>query len=163
MFKSILWATDGSESADRALPFVKSIARESEAAVVVFHVDQRIAGRAGGQPMIANEDDMRVKIDGQAHELGDAGINARVQVVNSVTTGPAHEIAQAAEELPADLIIVGTRGHTSLSGLLLGSVTHRLLHISPCPVFTVPAGATEEKSVATRVREHVAMPRRNPN
>lgn len=163
MFKSILWATDGSESADRALPFVKDIASESGAAVVVLHVSEKLAGRGGGQPVIANEDEIRAKIDGQAHELGDAGINARVQIVNTVTTGAAHEIAHAAEELPADLIIVGTRGHTSLSGLLLGSVTHRLLHIAPCPVFTVPTGAASEASEAPRERVHAGRPRRDPN
>jgi nucleotide-binding universal stress UspA family protein len=156
MFKSILWATDGSESADRAFPFVKAIAQESGASVVVVHVAQKLGGRGGGQPVIANEDEIRAKIDQQTHELNDSGINTRLQIVSSVTTGPAHEIAEVAEQLPADLIIVGTRGHTSLTGLLLGSVTQRLLHIAPCPVFTVPAGVAEEKSEAPRERAHVA-------
>ena len=35
--------------------------------------------------------------------------------------------------------MVGTRGHTPLGGMLLGSVTQRLLHIAPCPVLAVPA------------------------
>jgi nucleotide-binding universal stress UspA family protein len=41
----------------------------------------------------------------------------------------------------ADLIIVGTRGHTALGGLMLGSVTQRLLHIGKCPVLAIPAVA----------------------
>ena len=36
------------------------------------------------------------------------------------------------------MIVVGTRGRTALSGLLLGGVTQRLLHIAPCPVLAVP-------------------------
>jgi nucleotide-binding universal stress UspA family protein len=42
----------------------------------------------------------------------------------------------------ADAIVVGTRGHTALTGLLVGSVPQRLLHIAPCPVITVPIRAS---------------------
>jgi nucleotide-binding universal stress UspA family protein len=38
----------------------------------------------------------------------------------------------------SDAIVVGTRGHTPIAGLLVGSVTQRLLHIAPCPVIVVP-------------------------
>jgi nucleotide-binding universal stress UspA family protein len=51
----------------------------------------------------------------------------------------AHAIAEAAEKDGADLIVVGTRGHSALGGLLRGSVTQRLLHLAPCPVLAVPA------------------------
>jgi nucleotide-binding universal stress UspA family protein len=59
-------------------------------------------------------------------------------MVTTVTHGPAHAIADIAEKVDADLIAVGTRGHAPVAGLLLGSVTQRLLHISPCPVLAVP-------------------------
>jgi nucleotide-binding universal stress UspA family protein len=52
--------------------------------------------------------------------------------------GAAHAIADAAKEAGADLVVVGTRGQGPLTGLLLGSVTHRLLHVAPCPVLAVP-------------------------
>ncbi|HEX5192075.1 MAG TPA: universal stress protein [Solirubrobacteraceae bacterium] len=47
-------------------------------------------------------------------------------------------IADAASEGQGDVIVVGTRGHTAIGGLLLGSVTQRLLHVAHCPVVVVP-------------------------
>jgi nucleotide-binding universal stress UspA family protein len=56
--------------------------------------------------------------------------------------------AAVARDTPADVIVVGTRGHGRVAGLLLGSVTQRLLHIAPCPILAVPA------TKAAKAREH---------
>jgi len=34
--------------------------------------------------------------------------------------------------------VTGTRGHTALAGVIVGSVAQRLLHVAPCPVLVVP-------------------------
>jgi len=49
----------------------------------------------------------------------------------------ADAIVRAAEEAKADLIVIGTRGHTGLKHLLLGSVAERTVRLAPCPVLTV--------------------------
>jgi nucleotide-binding universal stress UspA family protein len=53
----------------------------------------------------------------------------------------APAIVRAAEEAKADLVVIGTRGHTGLKHLLLGSVAERTVRLAPCPVLTVKAGA----------------------
>jgi len=52
-------------------------------------------------------------------------------------------IAQYAKEVKADLVILGTRGHTSLRYVLLGSTAERLLRELPCSVLTVRPGDAE--------------------
>ena len=143
MFKTVIWATDGSDWADQALPYVKSLALDTRAAVVVVHVDERLLGRGGGsQPLIADENDLRGKIENQVQSLGGAGVNARLKVVEAARGGAAHQIAEFAAELPADMIVVGTRGHTVLGGVFVGSVTQRLLHLAHCPVLAVTSATT---------------------
>jgi nucleotide-binding universal stress UspA family protein len=50
---------------------------------------------------------------------------------------PAQEIQALAEELPADLVVMGTHGRSGFERLVLGSVAERLVHRLPCPVLTV--------------------------
>jgi nucleotide-binding universal stress UspA family protein len=142
MFKQILWATDGSQYADRALELAKSLAAQDGAALLAFHSVETLAGPGtrGAFTEAADEDERQDKISAQVKELRDQGLNAELKLVHGGTVGAAHTIADAAKEAGADLIVIGTRGHTALAGLLLGSVTHRLLHIAPCPVLAVPPG-----------------------
>jgi len=50
---------------------------------------------------------------------------------------PARELIAEAEDRNADLIVVGSRGHGRLAGLLLGSVAQKLVSHAPCPVLVV--------------------------
>lgn len=140
MFKTIIWATDGSDHADRALPYAKGLAQEDGATLVVLHIVQRIAsGRAMGLTWHADEDELKAKVKNVAAGLSDEGLNVSLKIVTERGSQPAHDIADVAVDVGADLIVAGTRGHTAIGGLLLGSVTQRLLAVAPCPVLVVPA------------------------
>lgn len=140
MFNKVIWATDGSDAADRALPQAKAIATESGAPLVVVYCEEvTLPGRGGGSlPVHANEAALQEKIERQVAELSSNGVKATLASTRSQVGGAAHSIADIATREQADLIVVGTRGHTPLAGLLLGSVTQRLLHIASCPVLAVP-------------------------
>jgi nucleotide-binding universal stress UspA family protein len=138
MFKVIIWASDGSEHADRALDYARGLAEASSARLIVVHVKEIIAGRAGGYPVQVDEEEVEHKIQGQVKDLKDAGLNVSFEEHGTTAGGAAHAIADAAKEAGADLIVVGTRGQGPITGLLLGSVTHRLLHVAPSPVLAVP-------------------------
>lgn len=140
MFKKIVWATDGSDSADKALAVAQRLAADSGGEVVAVHCEERtLPGKGGGsRSLAANEEDLRSKIERQVSELSGDGITATLETARAFVGNAAHEIASAAETHKADAIVVGTRGHTPLAGLLVGSVPQRLLHIAPCPIIVVP-------------------------
>lgn len=140
MFRKIVWATDGSDSADKALEVAKTLASESGGELVAVHCEElTLPGKGGGSyPVAANEDDLRSKIERQVSELAGDGITATLETTRAKVGGAAPAIARVARAHESDAIVVGTRGHSPIAGLLVGSVTQRLLHISPCPVIAVP-------------------------
>ena len=148
MFTTIVWATDGSVAADRALPYALALAAGDGNKLVAVHSKEVFHGRAAGYPVLADEEELETKIRRQVAEARETGIDATLELVGDMP-GAAHTIADAARKLDADVIIVGTRGHGPVAGLLLGSVTQRLLHIATCPVLAVPAGVppVEHKQV----------------
>jgi nucleotide-binding universal stress UspA family protein len=140
MFNKVVWATDGSEAADRSLPNAKGLVAPDGGSLTVIHCEEyTLPGKGGGRlPVHAGENELVDKIKGQVAELSKAGGPAELKVVKASVGGAAHVIADVARAEGADVIVVGTRGHTVLGGLLLGSVTNRLLHVAPCPVLAVP-------------------------
>jgi nucleotide-binding universal stress UspA family protein len=138
MFETIIWATDGSETADRALPYATGLAEGKDKALVVVHIREILTGRGGGYPVYADEDELLEKIEAQVEELRKSGIAVTLKTATAATFGPAHYVAELAEQSGADVIVVGTRGHGPVAGALLGSVAQRLLHDAHLPVLAVP-------------------------
>ncbi len=137
MFSKIILALDGSESSDRAIPVAQELALRDSAPLIVVHVNELLVGRAAG-PVHANEDELVAKVRKQVEELQSAGVDATLETATVMLGGPAQVVAKVARDRGADLIVVGTRGHAPIAGLVLGSVTQRLLHIAHCPVLVIP-------------------------
>lgn len=137
MYTTVVWATDGSERATTALQEALRLGEISGARIVAVHADQRMQGRAGDWPVLADEDDLRLAIRRQVDELRRDGIDIDL-LVRPGHKDAADIVAAVAEELNGDVIVCGTRGLGALSGALVGSFTKRLLHVARCPVFAVP-------------------------
>jgi nucleotide-binding universal stress UspA family protein len=63
----------------------------------------------------------------------------------------AAEIVTAAGELKTDLVVIGTRGHTGLTRMILGSVARKVLTHAPCSVLVVREGVRPEPAAAVSV------------
>jgi nucleotide-binding universal stress UspA family protein len=113
------------------------MARSEDARIVIAHVEEDIVGKGGGQ-IHATEDEIQAEIDRQAKELTENGIETTVEKTSVMLGGPAPAIARIADEADADVIVVGSRGLSAIGGVLMGSVTQRLLHFADVPVLAVP-------------------------
>ena len=154
MFSKLVLALDGSDPSDRVIPVASEVAAPGSARIDVVHVRELIAGRAGGQTLRANESELEEHVRAQVKALAEAGFDVHLHVETTVGGGPAHVISEVAQKVGAEVILIGTRGHAPVAGLLLGSVTQRLLHIAPCPVLAIPphydrSPAASGESVAT--------------
>jgi len=150
MFETIVWATDGSDLADRALPLVTELARTFGSKVVAIHANAVLPARFGGAPMLADEEDVVAKVGRQVSELRDAGLNADLKVETGIRPGVAGLIVAAANDAGAGLIVVGTHGRNVAAAALLGSVARDLLHRASCPVLVV---TPESEPAATAASE----------
>ena len=140
MFKSIVLALDGSEGAKRGIPIAVELAKAGEAKIVIAHVEERMATK-GRAPLEVDEDEIQAELRAMVKDFAAEGIEASLEMgdVMAGGAGTAHAIADIAERSKADLIVTGTRGHSPVAGLLVGSVTQRLLHIAKQPILVVPA------------------------
>jgi nucleotide-binding universal stress UspA family protein len=138
VFSTIVVAMDGSDGCRPAVPVAADLARRYDAKIVIVHVDERIAAKGGVVPVEVNEDEIQRDLREQANQLSEQGIETAVEIRRVLLGGPAHVIEEVADQIGADLIVMGRRGHSPVVGLLLGSVTLRLLGISRRPVLAVP-------------------------
>ena len=143
MFRTIVWATDGSALADSALPFVTELASANGSRIVVFHANELFrGGRLSGGPVLADEAELQAKIEKQVSSLRDAGFFTELKVEASYRHRIPQLIADAASESNADVIVIGTHGRGLAGTALLGSVAKGLLHVAPCPVLAIPPART---------------------
>jgi nucleotide-binding universal stress UspA family protein len=136
MFDRIVVAVDGSACADRAVGVAAELAGAFGSEVVVVHVAPEIVGW-GIAVEAETPDEASDVADRAVRELKDRGISARPELRRALRGLVAGEIADTAEAEDAGLIVMGSRGHGDFTGLLLGSVAHKVLHLSHVPVTVV--------------------------
>jgi nucleotide-binding universal stress UspA family protein len=133
MFKHILVAIDGSLYSQKALPTAIEVAQKFGSDVYVLHVSEHDRGRAAvfstetpaeATQMVANA----------VKTVRDAGITTTGELHDVAAGHVAKAIVEAASANAIDLIVMGSRGLSDIQGLLLGSVTHKVIQLADVPV-----------------------------
>jgi nucleotide-binding universal stress UspA family protein len=155
--RRILCPLDFSETSWRALEHAIAIAAWYESRVIAMHV---INPPPRFEPPILFAEPGQISSDADREYLEQRlGDWLRVASANALDAGvlmdegdPAACILEQAESLPADLIVMGTRGRGGFERLLVGSVTETVLRKASCPVLAVPAPAASPSNLPyTRV------------
>jgi nucleotide-binding universal stress UspA family protein len=136
MFGTIVLAVDESKYSEKAVELAKRLAMSTNDEVVVTHVTELLPARFQTYPGLDYEFDREVIELAKEYvdELGKAGISARTELRSAPDGGTARILTNLAEDLDAGLIVMGSHGRGDLTSLLLGSVAHRVLHLSQRPV-----------------------------
>jgi len=134
MYSKIIVGYDGSDQAKDALAFGKELADATDAELLVAGVFVIYPTRAGIDPAVHEAQAEFAKDLEQAA----SSVDAAAQPIVSVS--PARGLHEAAEELGADLILVGSAHYGPLGQILVGSVGLALLHGAPCAVGIAPRG-----------------------
>lgn len=137
----ILFPTDFSLFSAHALRHAMALAHRFKARLKVVHVIPHVFP-SGDSDYFATPwlmmPETRQRIDEEMHRFLAPAREARVDHLTEVCEGdPWREIVSQAEELPADLVVMGTHGRGGLEHLFLGSVAEKLIRRLPCPVLTV--------------------------
>jgi len=136
----VVVGVDPSPAAQAALAVALEEARLRHAvlhAVHAWHFPPDMASSAGASGTLPPMEEMRNWAEEVLDDaLAAVGVGADVTVIRDAPNGPAAPALERASR-GAELLVVGTRGHSRLSGLFLGSVSQYLVVHAACPVLVV--------------------------
>ncbi|WP_227370083.1 universal stress protein [Halomonas sp. M20] len=143
MYQSILVPIDGSAQSCAALKLAASLTKADGGRLYALNIQEPplaedAMGRAAGA--IATNAEAIVQPAGLAiieQACQQAGLDSK-QLQPIVRAGqPARVILSEVESLGVDAVVMGSRGNSNIKSLVVGSVSHRVLHVAPCAVVIV--------------------------
>jgi len=164
----VLLAVDGSEHSNQASEVIRELA--SVNSLTVLHVIDlpRLT-----YPMLGPEiaKDLAMTVEQAMRNDGEQVLQHTISSLSSHTPHvntrleegtPAEMILSVAQEIKADLVILGVRGLGQIQELVLGSVSHRVLTHAPCPVLLVKASMRETKKILLPLQDFDDVQRVKP-
>ncbi len=143
MIKDILVPIDFSDTTDKIIAVAIEQALAFNATIHLLHVQVPFVNAAlhNMKSSLAYEESSQEirkydqeHLDKTAEKIKNKGISTETTLVNG---NPSEEILSYCEANNIDVTIIGSHGHGALNHIILGSVSEKVLHKSPCPVMVV--------------------------
>ena len=143
MFEKILYPTDFSDVAVKALQYIKRLKASGAKEVIVLHViDERgidsvhrFLGESELNKLKKNKmEETEKMLKSIEKELGEAGLKTILRIETGM---PVREILKVEEEENVSAIVIGSHGWSNLQEIFLGSVSEKVIRKSKQPVFVV--------------------------
>lgn len=139
MAGNILVPVDGSENSDRAVRYALELLKEGGGTLHLLNVQPPVGG--GVSTFVRKADIASYHREEGAKALASAlklAADAAVPVEKHISVGrPGELVAEFARRVGARMIVIGTRGHTGLAGVILGSVAQDVIARAGVPVCLV--------------------------
>ncbi len=143
MFEKILYPTDFSDVASKALKYIKKLKESGAREVVVLHVIDvrgtdsvhRFLGEHEFEMLEKKKmEETEKRLNDIVKELSAAGLKARSRVETGI---PVREILRVEAEEDVSVLVIGSHGWSNLQEILLGSVSEKVVRKSKRPVFVI--------------------------
>jgi len=138
MYERLLVAIDHSGMTGRVLEAARGLAQLSDGEVQVLHVRELQPAGKFAAPMDAEDSgEVQQAVDAAVSQFTAAGVKAHGLIRRTLYGYAAREIVGCASQHDAGVIVMGSKGHSDLVGLLLGSTAHKVIHLADRPVLIV--------------------------
>ena len=142
MFRKILYPTDFSDTANKAIPFLKQFKDTGTEEVIILHIIDTYRLRMPSTYMPTNLisfiDKMVIEATEKAKKIADvltdAGIGTRIRIEQGL---PFREILRVENEEDVSIIVIGSHGKSNIEEMFLGSVSENVMRKSKSPVLIV--------------------------
>jgi len=143
--QKIICPVDFSNCAQQALNYASELAKQFDAELSIVHAYEDPAAYVTPMPMsgyvgpgaellLELRKQLEVRLTQTKADVEQRGVRVRSELLEGA---PYRVVLDWAKEYGADIIVIGTHGHTGLTHALLGSVTERIVRMAHCPVLTI--------------------------
>lgn len=129
MFSTIALAIDGSDHSHKGIAVAAELARLSKGKVIVLHVREHDLARGQIWELETSEEADAV-VKKAMDEVKKAGADVEGDVIRTAHGTVAKALVESAQDHKADTIVMGSRGLSDVAGMVLGSVTHKVIHLT---------------------------------